>query len=110
MTRIGELLKRLGEESGGHFIQKGSFAPKLLKDHGKSVAAERSWNQHYYQHLRGIKKFHDSPEGKLLHKKIGRFLMLKRQAPKTDLAKAQDDKEKEKRDKDGRTLLLDWSE
>jgi len=65
------------KESGGNqdkFIRRRKGVISQLKDYHKSQQGKSSWRANRWQHLRGIKRFAKSTEGKRFHRALGNFL------------------------------------
>ena len=54
--------------------------PSLIKDFLASKRAERQWSRHRFKMLKGVRNWHESTQGKLCHRQLGRYLALRQPA------------------------------
>lgn len=57
----------------GTFIKRGDFRVSFLKDFSKSQQQKREWQKSSSKFMFALKKFHHSPEGRRMHRKLGRY-------------------------------------
>jgi hypothetical protein len=56
------------------FLKKRRELEIELTDWERSQAQKHNWRQHRWEYMKGIRKFHNSTQGKRFHRQLGRFL------------------------------------
>ncbi|QIG71468.1 hypothetical protein EVB32_356 [Rhizobium phage RHph_TM39] len=56
------------------FLKNRKTLVSKVKDFRRSQIGKASWRRHRYSHLKGVRKWHKSTEGKKFHRQLGRFL------------------------------------
>ena len=96
------------EEVVASFYEQREQTVTLLKDFRQRQQTKQDWRKSRYKHMRGIKKFHRSIQGKKLHRTVGRQVANRIQRGRSTTAgQAVRDKQKDARII-GRAEALAW--
>jgi hypothetical protein len=76
-------------EKGGQdhnlFIKRRSLHVNMLKDFNKSRRTSAQWTVHKNRFLSGMRKWHNSIEGRKFHRQLGRYNATRMYVPKDGL-------------------------
>lgn len=91
---VGKPFSEITEEDETVFVKKRKRSVDLLKDFTSSQHAKRGWK--FKEKMKwALKKFHHSPEGKRLHRKLARFNATRDFKPRSSLEDARKELKKE---------------